>query len=122
MRQYMKQISTPEEFVRVFNAAKTITEAARKLGHASRGACSGKATRLRNLGHPVKRFLQMRPAVDAVTFINVWNSSGSRHEVAERLDMNPNYVHVKVYELRKAGYALKYFCFANAHKRKARRR
>lgn len=99
----------PADILAAWNAAGSRAEVARALGYKTAASLSWAVWNLRRRGYRPKRLQQQRPPVPTPEFVRAWNASDCRREVADRLGMNPAYVHVRAARLRKAGVALKKF-------------
>lgn len=96
-------------FIETWNAAKSAQDVVEKLGYKSCNVARQRATKLRNRGYVLKRFAVKGRLVDRKKFVRVYRDSDDRYEVARRLGMNLDYVHVLAWHLRKAGVKLKQF-------------
>jgi hypothetical protein len=83
------------DILAAWNAAGSRAEVARALGYKTAASLSWAVWNLRRLGYRPKRLQEQRPRVPTPEFVRAWNASDCRREVADRLGMNPAYVHVR---------------------------
>ena len=97
----------PEEFVRAWQTAESVTEVADRLSMSKLGA-SVKASHLRKAGVPLKKF-RTGSGSDPAEFIEIWNGSESLEEAAERLGIQKSSASMRASHLRKTGHSVKRF-------------
>jgi hypothetical protein len=97
----------PEEFVKTWQTAESVTEVADRMCMSKLGA-SVKASHLRKAGVPLKKF-RTGAGSDPTEFIAIWNGSESLEEAAERLGIQKSSASMRASHLRKVGHEVKRF-------------
>lgn len=97
----------PEEFVRTWQTAESVTEVADRMCMSKLGA-SVKASHLRKAGVPLKKF-RTGSGSDPAEFIEIWNGSESLEEAAEQLGIQKSSASMRASHLRKGGHPVKRF-------------